>query len=89
MGHLMDQQRALGIHEVNYGPEIDVADIRRTMPEAMILGHMPPTLLRNAAPEAIEARVISDFEKAGPGGGCMSPPRVRFPPGPGWGACDG
>ena len=69
MGHLMDQQRALGIRQVNYGPEIDVADIRAAMPEAMILGHMPPTLLRNASPEAIEARVIDDFAKAGKGGG--------------------
>jgi len=35
----------------------------------MIDGHMPPFLLRNASPEEIERRVISDFEKAGEGGG--------------------
>jgi hypothetical protein len=69
MGHLMDQQRALGIKQVNYGPEIDVADIRAAMPEAMILGHMPPTLLRNASAEDIRGRVIDDFAKAGQGGG--------------------
>ena len=69
MEHLLDYQYALGIRVVNYGPEIDVRNIRRKMPEAMIHGHMPPFLLRNAGPEEIRERVISDFEKAGEGGG--------------------
>lgn len=69
MAHLLDDQYALGIRSVNYGPEIDVRNIRLQMPAAMINGHMPPFLLRNAGPEDIRQRVISDFEKAGEGGG--------------------
>ncbi|MEI6071139.1 MAG: uroporphyrinogen decarboxylase family protein [Verrucomicrobiae bacterium] len=69
MEHLLDYQNALGIREVNYGPEIDVRNIRLKMPGAMIQGHMPPFMLRNAGPEEIRQRVISDFEKAGSGGG--------------------
>ncbi len=34
MGHLLDQQYALGIREVNYGPEVDAALIRAKMPDA-------------------------------------------------------
>ncbi len=71
MGHLLDQQRALGIRSVNYGPEVDVALIRRKMPEAEIHGHMPPFLLRNGSPEEIRQRVIADFAKAGAGGGMV------------------
>ena len=69
MEHLLDYQYALGIRSVNYGPEIDVRNIRRKMPGAMIHGHMPPFLLRNAGPEEIRLRIISDFEKVGEGGG--------------------
>lgn len=69
MGHLLDYQRELGINSVNYGPEVDAGYIRQKMPNAYILGQMPPLLLRNGTPEEIEARVRSDFEKAGAGGG--------------------
>lgn len=69
MGHLMDMQYALGIRSVNYGPEVDPALIRDTMPEAVIHGQMPPFLLRNGSPEQIRNRVIEDFEKAGRTGG--------------------
>ena len=69
MGHLLDQQVALGIHEVNYGPTVDAALIRRKMPAALIHGCLPPFLLRNGSPEAIRARIVSDFEKAGHSGG--------------------
>jgi uroporphyrinogen decarboxylase len=69
MGHLLDQQYALGIREVNYGPEVDAGLIREKMPDAYIYGQMPPLLLRNASPEEIRQRVIDDFEKAGATGG--------------------
>jgi len=69
MGHLLDDQRELGIKEVNYGPTVDAALIRTKMPEAMIHGHMPPFLLRNGSPREIEERVIEDFNKAGRTGG--------------------
>ncbi|MEZ5275826.1 MAG: uroporphyrinogen decarboxylase family protein [Opitutaceae bacterium] len=69
MGHLMDQQLELGINQVNYGPEVDVAAIRAALPKAMILGQMPPFLLRNGSAEAIRERVLEDFAKAGKGGG--------------------
>ena len=71
MGHLLDQQRELGIDSVNYGPTVDAALIRSKMPAAVINGHVPPLLLRNGSPEEIEARVISDFEKAGATGGLI------------------
>jgi len=71
MGHLLDEQRELGINSVNYGPEVDAALIRAKLPEAIINGHTPPLLLRNGSPEEIKARVISDFEKAGATGGLI------------------
>ncbi len=69
MGHLLDYQRELGINSVNYGPDVDVGLIREKMPDAVINGQTPPMLVRNGSPEEIEARVISDFQKAGAGGG--------------------
>jgi uroporphyrinogen decarboxylase len=69
MGHLLDQQYELGIRFVNYGPEVDVALIRKKMPEAYIHGQLPPLLLRNGSPAEIRQRVIDDFAKAGAGGG--------------------
>jgi uroporphyrinogen decarboxylase len=69
MGHLLDQQYALGIRAINYGPEVDVALIREKMPAAMIYGHMPPLLLRNGSPGAIRERILDDFAKAGQTGG--------------------
>jgi hypothetical protein len=35
------------------------------MPDVVIQGHIPPFLLRNESPEAIRAKVISDFQAAG------------------------
>ncbi len=69
MGHLLDQQYALGIREVNYGPEVDAGLIRAKMPDAWIRGQMPPFLLRNGSPDEIRARVAADFRKAGESGG--------------------
>ena len=71
MAHVMEMQYELGIREVNYGPEVDAALIRKTMPDALINGQMPPFLLRNGSAGEIEARVISDFEKAGSTGGLI------------------
>ncbi len=71
MGHLLAEQRDLGITSVNYGPEIDVARIREAMPEAVINGHTPPFLLRTGSSAEIEARVRSDFGKAGASGGLI------------------
>ncbi len=71
MGHLLDQQRELGINDVNYGPEVDAGLIRAKMPQAIIRGQMPPFLLRNGTPQDIKERIISDFEKAGATGGLV------------------
>jgi uroporphyrinogen decarboxylase len=71
MGHLLDEQRALGINSVNYGPAVDAALIRAKMPDAVINGHMPPLLLRNGAADEIVERVVSDFGKAGATGGLI------------------
>ena len=43
MGHLLDIQYDLGIREVNYGPEVEAAQIRKKMPNALIHGHLPPS----------------------------------------------
>ena len=69
MGHLLDQQYALGIRGVNYGPTVDAGLIRQRMPDAMIHGQMPPFLLRNGRPEEIRRRIVDDFHKAGATGG--------------------
>jgi uroporphyrinogen decarboxylase len=69
MGHLLDRQASLGINSVNYGPEVDVALIRKRMPDATIFGHLPPLLLRNGSPLQIRDRVVADFAKAGSTGG--------------------
>jgi uroporphyrinogen decarboxylase len=71
MGHLLDDQRELGINSVNYGPEVDAALIRTKMPDAIVNGHTPPFVLRNGSPDEIKARVISDFQKAGETGGLI------------------
>jgi len=65
MGHLLDQQRELGINAVNYGPEVDAALIRGKLPHAVIHGHLPPFTLRNGTPEEIRQRIREDFMKAG------------------------
>jgi uroporphyrinogen decarboxylase len=69
MGHLLDFQAVLGIQEVNYGPEVDVALIREKIPKAMIDGHVPPFLLRNGSPDEIKERILDDFQKVGGTGG--------------------
>lgn len=69
MGHLIDQQYALGMREVNYGPTVDAGLIRKKMPDALIHGQLPPFLLRNGSPQAIEQRIVEDFHKAGGTGG--------------------
>jgi uroporphyrinogen decarboxylase len=72
MGHLIEEQYALGIREVNYGPDVDAALIRQKMPDAMIHGQMPPFTLRNGSPEEIRDRMVEDFRKAGQSGGMIA-----------------
>jgi uroporphyrinogen decarboxylase len=69
MAHLLDYQRGLGITKVNYGPEVDPGEIRRRMPDAYILGQMPPFLLRNGSPDEIREKVLYDFNASGESGG--------------------
>ncbi len=71
MGHLLDQQYALGIRAVNYGPEVDPGLIRHSMPDAYIRGQLPPMVLRNGSPEEIRAKVSYDFRSAGASGGLL------------------
>lgn len=85
MAHHLDAQRELGIAAVNYGPEIDPTLIRARLPEAVIHGHMPPFLLRNGSPEAIRARVRSDFAKVGAGGRLVIATAGSIPAGTGLG----
>jgi hypothetical protein len=69
LGHLLDVQYALCIRKVNYGPQVDVALIRKKMPKAMIEGRIPPFLLRNGTPKEIRDRIHEDFQKADQNGG--------------------
>jgi uroporphyrinogen decarboxylase len=68
MGHLLDYQRELGINACNYGPTVDAAQIRITLPDATIHGQMPPMLLRTGTAHEIRHRVREDFIKAGANG---------------------
>ncbi len=72
MGHLLEEQYALGIREVNYGPTVDAALIRQKMPDAMIHGQMPPFTLRDGSPDEIRQRMIEDFHKGGQSGGLIA-----------------
>jgi uroporphyrinogen decarboxylase len=65
MGHIMDQQRDLGINAVNYGPEVDAALIREKLPNAVVYRQLPPFTLRNGSPEEIRQRIRDNFQKAG------------------------
>jgi uroporphyrinogen decarboxylase len=85
MGHLLEIQYALGIRKVNYGPEVDVALIRKKMPKAMIEGHIPPFLLRNGTPKEIKDRIHHDFQKAGQNGGLKITTAGSLPAGTGVG----
>lgn len=85
MGHLLEEQAALGINSVNYGPELDPGLIREKLPRALVNGHMPPFLLRDGYPEEIRRRTISDFEKAGASGGLIVTTAGSLPSGTGVG----
>ncbi len=69
MGHLMGILWDLGVNEVNFGPEIHPADIRRALPGALIHGHTPPFVLRNGTPGEIAACVRRNFVEIGADGG--------------------
>jgi len=71
MGHLMRFLNELGINEVNFGPELDVKDIRAAMPKAIIHGHTPPFILRNGTSEEIASCVKRTFECVGGDGGLV------------------
>jgi len=79
MGHLMGILNDLGVNEVNFGPEIPIADIRRAMPRAVIHGQMPPFTLRNGSPEDILRRVREDIDLAGHDGGLIESPAGVVP----------
>jgi len=65
MGHLMPLLNQLGVNEVNLGPSIHPSEIREAMPDAMIHGQMPPSILRNGTEEEIRSIVQRDFDALG------------------------
>ncbi|MEZ4834455.1 MAG: uroporphyrinogen decarboxylase family protein [Caldilineaceae bacterium] len=71
MGHLIEEQYALGIREVNYGPTVDAGLIRSKMPDAIVHGQLPPFTLRDGSPDEIRDRIVDDFQKAGESGGMI------------------
>jgi len=71
MGHLMGSLNALGVNEVNFGPELHPAAIRKAMPKAVIHGQIPPFALRNGTYEDIVDYVKRDFEAVGGDGGLV------------------
>lgn len=67
--HMLCVLSELELSDVNLGPNVDVAVIRRHLPNAVIHGQMPPFLLREGTPAAVMARARADIEKvAGDGG---------------------
>jgi len=71
MAHLMGILSDLGVNEVNLGPDIDIRDIRRAMPKALIYGQMPPFKLRNGTYEEIVNAVRYDIDSVGQDGGLV------------------
>jgi len=81
MGHLMSILSDIGVNKVNLGPTIDIADIRRAMPQAIICGHIPPFTLRNGSAEQIIDAVKRDIELVGADGGLEEWPAGSVPGG--------
>lgn len=74
MGHLMGILNALGVNQVNLGPDIHPLDIRKAMPKAVIYGQIPPFTLRNGSAEDIINTVRRDIESVGQDGGLVECP---------------
>ncbi|MGI6707441.1 MAG: uroporphyrinogen decarboxylase family protein [Clostridia bacterium] len=74
MGHLMGILHDLGINEVNFGPDIHPLEIRKSMPNAVIYGQIPPFVLRNGSPEEIIKAVRRDIDAVGGDGGLVECP---------------
>lgn len=74
MKHLMKILSWIGVNEVNLGPTIDIRDIRRDMPNALIYGNIPPFTLKDGSPEDIIKAVRYDIESVGQDGGLVECP---------------
>lgn len=72
MGHLMPILNDLGVNNVNFGPTIHPAEIRKAMPKAVIHGQMPPFTLRNGSAEEIIETVKRDIDAVGADGGLIA-----------------
>lgn len=72
MGHLMPILNDLGVNNVNFGPTIHPAEIRKAMPKAVIHGQMPPFTLRNGSHDEIIEIVKRDIDAAGADGGLVA-----------------
>lgn len=71
MGHLMKILFDIGVNEVNFGPNIDIKDIRKAMPTALINGNIPPFTLRDGSSQDIINSVRYDIESVGQDGGLI------------------
>lgn len=74
MGHLMGILYDLGVNNVNLGPSINIKEIRKTMPKAIIQGQIAPFILRNGSAEDIIKTVRYDIESVGQDGGLIECP---------------
>jgi len=64
MGHLMPLLNETGMNRVNFGPNVRIADIRRTIPRAIVEGTMAPfTFMRNDL-AGIEREVRRDLDES-------------------------
>lgn len=81
MGHLMGILHDIGVNAVNLGPSLEPKDIKATMPNTMILGQIPPFVLREGTPEEIVSFVRRDIDAAGGDGSLIECPAGSVPGG--------
>ncbi len=79
MGHIMPILNDIGVNEVNFGPTIHPADIRKAMPKAIIHGQIPPFTLKDGTPEQIIEMVRRDIDAVAADGGLVECPAGSVP----------
>lgn len=66
MTHLLTHLKDIGVNEVNIDPYVEPKDILKAIPEAVIIGQIPPTsILLYGTPEQVRECVKRDIDQAG------------------------
>lgn len=71
VGHILDILRELGVNGINPDPDTDPAVIRRSLPQAIIYGCVPPLILKDGTPEQVTEAARRSIQLAGEGGGLV------------------